>query len=548
MVSRERWLWAFIAEPDPDRDGALDQETTIHELTHGLSNRLHGNAAGLHFEMSRGLGEGWSDFYARALLSDGSEDVSGLFALGAYPVLHFSRGTPNLGTDNYYYGIRRFPYAVITNVGANGKPHSPLTLADIDASQMDTTDGAFPESPLDWSFFGANEAHNVGEIWCSGLLEARARLISALGFGTGNQRMLQLTTDAMKLDPANPTLLDGRDSILAADCASYNGADEFDLWAGFAARGMGFGAEVSPAFFFDTKVIESFSMPNVELGAIQFSEPKKSNGVCQNGVADPGEKLDLFVPYSNPLCGSSISQVVVNIVGNPGPAKNYGIIAPGETVNRIFNFKVPDSAACGSLLDVTIIAKSNLGTIENHFPIQIGKPVITFSENFDGVTIPTLPSGWTTSSEFLLLPWVTTNSESSSAPHAAFGMEDSGGGGSVLTSPEISIANTNAQLSFSHHVNVKRFSNAFLEISISGGLFEDIETVGGVFVSGPYNTLNGWADDSSGFFTTVITLPPSAAGNTVQFRWRISSSSSGLPKPGWFIDDVQVVDGYTCCP
>ncbi len=536
--------------PDPDHDGDLDQEVIVHELTHGLSRRLHGNATGLHFLQSRGMGEGWSDFYGRALLSDGSEDVNGLFASAAYAFKDFTDDDGHtLGADNYYYGVRRFPYAVMTNFGPNGKPHSPLTLADIDQSQLDTSDGAFPESPILWSLNGAGEVHNSGEIWCSSLLEVRARLISALGFSTGNQRMLQLTTDAMKLDTANPTFLDGRDSILAADCASYGGADELMIWSGFAARGMGFGAEISSSFFSDIKVVQSFNMPNVEIGEIQYSEPKKSTGVCQNGFPDPGEKLDVVIPYSNPLCADSITQIVANIAGNPGPAKNYGTIAAGATVTRTFNFKVPDNAVCGIPLDVTISAKSNLGTIVNHFPMQIGAPIIVFSENFDAVTPPSLPAGWTTSASLFLLPWITTDAESDSAPNSAFGTEDTGGGGSELISPPISIVNANAQLIFQHHVNIKSISDATLEISIAGGEFEDIESAGGVFVTGPYNNLVGsWADNSGGFFTTTVNLPAFAAGKTVQFRWSITSTSSGLPRPGWFIDDVQVVDGYACCP
>ncbi len=543
----EMSLGTFIA-PTPNRDGALDQEITLHELTHGLSNRLHGNALGLDFPQSRGMGEGWSDFYARMLLSNGSEDVNGLFAPVAYSMSDFTLNGHTLGTDNYYYGIRRFPYAVKNQVGPNGKPHNPLTLADIDASQLDTSDGAFPESPILWSSSGAGEVHNAGEIWCSALLEVRALLISNLGFGTGNQRMLQLTTDGMKLDPASPNFLEGRDSILAADCASFNGADETNIWAGFASRGMGFSAEVSPAFFLETTVVEAFNLPNVDLGTVQFSEPKKSTGVCQNGFADPGEKIDFMIPYSNPLCAKSILQVVANIVGNPGPAKNYGTIPAGATVARTFNFKVPANAVCGSQIPVTIIAKSNLGTINNQFELQIGKPVIAFSETFDGVTPPALPAGWTTSATFSLLPWVTTNAESSSGPNSAFGIEDAGSGTSELVSPEIPITNANAQLTFQHHVNIKSASDATLEISIDGGSFQDIENAGGTFVTGPYNAFVSWSDDSVGFFTTTVALPPSAAGKTIQLRWSLSSSSSGLARPGWFIDDVQIVDGYTCCP
>jgi hypothetical protein len=51
-----------------DRDAALDAQVIIHELTHGLSNRLVGNSTGLVWRPGAGLGEGWSDFYALAPL------------------------------------------------------------------------------------------------------------------------------------------------------------------------------------------------------------------------------------------------------------------------------------------------------------------------------------------------------------------------------------------------------------------------------------------------------------------------------------------------
>src|SRR5262249_31703693 len=87
-----------FTHPLPNRDADLDQEILIHEFTHGVSNRLHANSAGLNFAQSGGMGEGWSDFYARALLSDATEDPKGLYAIGAYSVLDFVRQGKMLGT------------------------------------------------------------------------------------------------------------------------------------------------------------------------------------------------------------------------------------------------------------------------------------------------------------------------------------------------------------------------------------------------------------------------------------------------------------------
>src|SRR5262245_61243301 len=360
--------------PNPDRDGDLDQEVVLHELTHGTSNRLHANASGLNSNTSRGMGEGWSDFYARALLSTADEDVNGLYASGGYATLQLGP----LGTDNFYYGIRRFPYAVKTAVGANGKPHNPLTFADTDPAQINTTDGAFPESPLGFSGNGATEVHNLGEIWCMTLLEMRAKLITRLGFAVGNQRALQLVTDGMKLDPVNPNMLQGRDAILLADCAGFGGQDELDIWAGFATRGMGFSARYNSA----TSVTEAFDMPNLNLGAVTIS-----NDSCPpaDGFADPGESLTLTIPLSNPFCATSATGVTISVDG--GAPVSYGDIPAGTTVSQGVPFTVPSAAACGSQLAVNVAITSSLGTVTRTFSLQVGRPVVTVTASYSSGNI-----------------------------------------------------------------------------------------------------------------------------------------------------------------
>jgi subtilisin-like proprotein convertase family protein len=367
--SSGRMQMYIFTGPNPDRDGDLDQEIVIHELTHGVSNRLHANASGLNTNVAGGMGEGWGDYYARALLSTADEDVNGLYASGGYATLQLGP----LGTDNFYYGIRRFPYAVKTAVGANGKPHNPLTFADTDPAQLDTSDGAFPESPLDFSGNGANEVHNLGEIWCLTLLEMRARLITRLGFATGNQRALQLATDGMKLEPADPNMLQGRDAILAADCAGFGGSDELDIWAGFAARGMGFSARYNSA----TSVTEAFDTPNLTLGAVTVSDD-----TCPppDGFADPGESLTLTIPLSNPFCATSATGVTVSVDG--GAPVSYGDIAAGSTTARGIPFTVPAAAVCGSQLPVSVAITSSLGTVTKTFSLQIGRPVVTINASY----------------------------------------------------------------------------------------------------------------------------------------------------------------------
>ena len=42
--------------------------------------------------MSRGMGEGWSDFYARALLSTAAEDPNGIYTTGGWVTNQITAG------------------------------------------------------------------------------------------------------------------------------------------------------------------------------------------------------------------------------------------------------------------------------------------------------------------------------------------------------------------------------------------------------------------------------------------------------------------------
>jgi subtilisin-like proprotein convertase family protein len=369
--SLPRMQMYIFTPPNPDRDGDLDCDISLHEMTHGTSNRLIGNGSGLTNTQGGGMGEGWSDFYARAILATAGEDVNGIYASGAFATLQL--GT--LGTNNYYYGIRRFPYAVKTNVGSNGKPHNPLTFADIDPAQINTSDGAFPESPLNFSGNGADEVHNEGEVWCMMLLEVRARFITRLGFAAGNQRALQLVTDAMKVTPLSPSFIQARDAIIAADNSGFGGADLTDIWAGFATRGLGLDA-TNPS---GNAVVESFLVPQLYVQTVTFTD----SGGNGNGFADPGENLVLTVPLKN-RAATTATSATATIAGNTA---NYGDIAPGATVSRTIPYTVPPATPCNSQLGVSVDVNSSLGFFSptQTFTLSVGQNQ-TFS-NAGAITI-----------------------------------------------------------------------------------------------------------------------------------------------------------------
>jgi hypothetical protein len=237
----------------PGRDSSLDAEVVFHEYTHGLSNRLVGGGVGINALQSAGMGEGWSDFYGLSLLSEAGDEPGGNYAAGGYL------------TGNYYRGIRTYPYT--TDLAKN-----PHTLKQIDPTQG-----------------GRAQVHYMGEVWCVTLWEARANLIAKHGWQVGNELMLQLVTDGMKLSPVNPTFLQARDAILQADLNLTRGANQRELWQGFAKRGMGASALV-PASSTSTGVVEAFDLPDalrvapLEGVTFQIQPPTRSQTGSQRFV------------------------------------------------------------------------------------------------------------------------------------------------------------------------------------------------------------------------------------------------------------------------
>jgi hypothetical protein len=254
-------------------------------------------------------------------------------------------------------------------------------------------------------------------------------------------------------------------------------------------------------------------------------------------------------------------------VSSPSAPQSYGVLtAGGPTVNQSFTFTA--NGTCGATITPTLQLQdgsSNLGTATFNLPLgALFSNVTTFSENFDGVTKPALPAGWSSTASGAELPWATSTGNRVSLPNSAFVSDRSGIGLSELVSPPIPIRSTSAQLTFQNNYNLEGsasdgFDGGVLEIQIGNGAFMDIQTAGGSFVSGGYNTaidtgfsnpLAGraaWSGNSHGFITTTVNLPAAASGQNVVFKWRCGTDMS-TSAIGWFIDSVAVIDGFfSCC-
>ncbi|MBW3600429.1 MAG: M36 family metallopeptidase, partial [Planctomycetes bacterium] len=239
----------------PNRDSDLDNTIIVHEYGHGVSNRLTGgpgNSGALQSAQSRAMGEGWSDWWSLMLTQksgDGQND--------AYPVGNYVLGLPPNGP-----GIRNFPYSFDMAV-------NPLTYADI------TT---------------LNQPHGAGEVWASALWDLNWLLINKHGYepdvynaasGKGNTLALQLVMDGLKLQPANPSMLDARNAILLADRNLTGGANQLEIWTAFARRGMGYSA-LDGGSANSLSVIEAFDLPPTSQGVVELDRDAYGVGESLN--------------------------------------------------------------------------------------------------------------------------------------------------------------------------------------------------------------------------------------------------------------------------
>ncbi|KAF8149160.1 Fungalysin metallopeptidase-domain-containing protein [Crassisporium funariophilum] len=202
------YIWTYTT---PNRDGSLENDIIVHEMTHGITNRMTGGGTGrcLQTTEAGGMGEGWSDAMAEWTQHKSANTQD--FVLGDY-------------VTNNPAGIRTKPYS--TSATTNPLRYSALkTLTAV---------------------------HRIGEVWANMLHNVYSALVVQHGFSStaktnpagaeGNIVYLHLFFDALRLQPCNPTFVSARAAWIQADQNRYGGANRCLLWKAFASRGLGMNA------------------------------------------------------------------------------------------------------------------------------------------------------------------------------------------------------------------------------------------------------------------------------------------------------------------
>ena len=291
--------------------------------------------------------------------------------------------------------------------------------------------------------------------------------------------------------------------------------------------------------------------------------------IVASNTAGPNAIVGATVTDNFPAGIASVNWTAVYAGGASGPASGSGNIA------AIVNLPVGGTATFTAVCVISSSATGNLvNTATVTGPVGYVDPTpgnnsatdtdtqnpAPCLENFDALTIPNLPGGWTATTGATCansLPWKTVNSGSFSAPNSANTNDPNCISDEYLNSRTYAVpAGVNA-VTFKNNYNTEStFDGMVLEISINGGAFADIITAGGSFVTGGYNATissafgspiagrQAWSGNSGGYITTIVTLPAAAAGQNVVLRWRRASDSS-VGAIGANVDDVAVVASAT---
>jgi hypothetical protein len=220
-----------------------------------------------------------------------TDTKSGRYAIGTY----------ELGQDAATgSGIRNYPYSFDLGV-------DPLTYRTLSSS---------------------NNLYDRGQVWGSALMDLTWLLIEKYGYRSdwqhgyeaanparngGNNLAMKLVMDALKLQPANPSFLAGRDAILAADAALTGGANALAIWTAFARRGMGYLAS-SLGTSNDTQISESFDLPPTLILPKIVSQVPNAN----SAISAPVSQIDFSFLESMDPSSFSIADDVVSFVSPSG--------------------------------------------------------------------------------------------------------------------------------------------------------------------------------------------------------------------------------------
>jgi extracellular elastinolytic metalloproteinase len=484
---------ATIPLPGPSGlDGDLDNGIIAHEYGHGITIRMTGGpSTGGCLSNEEQAGEGWSDWFALVMTTDASNTADEPRGIGTYAL-----GQPTDAT-----GIREYPYSRDMTV-------DPHTYGDV-------PNVAVP--------------HGVGSVWCAMIWDLYWNLIDEYGFDAdsyngsgGNNIAMQLVMDGVKLQACNPTFIDSRDAIIAADGANNNGENFCLIWETFARRGLGFSASAGGNEAFDTP---SICTPLV---------------VTKTAAAEvqAGGVLTYTLEITNNL---------PSLVGNVNVTDAF----PEGTSYVAGSLTCPNGSVNGNILTINIQNLAQGSTLTCSYDLQIASTPFSYIDLEDGVENGT--DNWGIESPIGTAIWATNNN-SYAGDFAWFASDISTSCDQYLTLvAPLNLGGAHPVLSFWHRYNTEAsWDGGVVEISTNGGT--NWNDLGNNMIQNGYDSnlqdnpaspISGrpaFHGNSGAYIQTVIDLTNYADTDfLIRFRFGCDGAVGG---EGWYIDDIQFFGDY----
>ncbi|MFT5724477.1 MAG: extracellular elastinolytic metalloproteinase, partial [Bacteroidia bacterium] len=485
-------------------DSDFDNGVISHEYTHGISTRLTGGPSNSSCLQSNTyqeqMGEGWSDFIGLVMTQHKDDAPEKRRGIGTYLRRQNTNGS----------GIRPYPYSTSFSV-------NPVTYDYIKSAQFTVP-------------------HGVGSVWCSMLWDLHFAFIKAYGYdediyrGTGgNNIMMQLLLEAMKIQPCGPGFVDGRDALLKADELLNGGKNKKIIWTTFANRGLGYSADQGSSrsradgteAFDLPPYLDNFSVHKIAVFSAKTGETIAYSFKVVNRGGETIPTIEVFDSLGSDavlLTSDNRCNLVIDRANN-------------SLTLTISQLKSGDSVECGYTAKINNDAGGKLEWLDN---------VEQDTANWQ----PTIDQG--------SIRWLRSKTEANSGFFSWF-IQDVGvssDGWLENTFDLTKLANPN--LIFSHYYDTERAGDgAVVEILVNGDWID----LGDRMITNGYNSTidanntsriagrPAFSGSSQGFITTNIDLS-FYQGNVVNIRFRMVSDPAASGR-GWYIDDIALWNNFT---
>ncbi|MEM8906447.1 MAG: M36 family metallopeptidase [Bacteroidota bacterium] len=484
-------------------DGDFDNGAIAHEYAHGISERLTGGPNTVNcLNNLEQMGEGWSDFFALATTVQEGDEGSMRRGLATYLYREDTDGN----------GIRNYPYS--TDMTTN-----PLTYRDIGNEKI---------------------PHGVGAVWGSMLWDLYWAFVEEYGWSddllngnSGNNRMIQLVMDGMKMQPCAPGFVDARDAIILADELRYDGANQCLIWETFARRGLGWDAEQGDTDGVDA--IESFDPYPLCVEALKIE--KRSSPLIM-----AGSNFNVFIDVFNHR-----PQTLNNVVLTDE-------LPEGVTFTGVSNWP---ATVDGNQIRFEFDNVAYLDTINVFYQVASDPDKFSIRKAFFDAETTDFWDPLPVISDNPSLFWQLSSTQKYTGDFSWFVPNTSAEARQQLVLKEaLEISGERPALRFYHRYRTEPgVDGGVVEISTAanseGAVFDQL---GDAMIRNGYPgfvqyttfiipNLLAYTGSTSTFLDTYVDLS-AYKGETAFLRFHFASSAGGSPPGGgyWFVDDIELMD------